>query len=225
MKSFFEDLWEFLRVCLIFTIGSSVAVAVPVLIIFLILLLAGVVSGDDNIHDFHDPASNAVRRAIRKGLEWDIPPVYQWRSEGVAPVGHNPSQVHRFGTPNNHHPWLHPAGFDNVEGVSFRRFLWLPDGKKIRLYMGRVNAPGLNGGGWETVKWEYPAGAVRVEVAEVAEKPILIRARIHDGTSDEETRQYQLVRQMPAGYVEPDNCTNCHEDEGVHAMFLSPARS
>ena len=177
----------------------------------------------DDWNDLSDANTRLVRIASTNGFHWDLPPAYLDSQHTWHPVNHNPSPTHEHGQPNAHEPWLHPGGFDNVTGVRFEKKVWLPRGKKIRLFNGTVHRANhyiASQQAYPQIQWEYPENAVRLETSYVRGKKFLVRARIH-GKSGEETRQYKFS-DPPPGYVEPESCHKCHEDQGMHGSVLRP---
>ena len=133
--------------------------------------------------------------------------------------------------PNRHKPWRTPGGTDAIR-VKTQRFVYFPEGTRVTLWATRKLVRG-GVADYSTIVWRYPVGTVFGEVSSVA-KLGAYELRTRRRTSDDwvntlwrPNRDGVFVSDnydapVPAGYVTPQNCTDCHRDTGVDQSLIKP---
>lgn len=160
-----------------------------------------------------------------------LPGVYWSQSwKGLYPVGFNPAgTLDPTGTANNERPWKHPGGLDDCgPEVTVKRTLQVPRGRKIKVWHESR----------DVVLTEPPRVGHKMKVSRIAGK-FPNRTRVVEDLYDEDRlfeRRERFKRRgkwhtsqekfgkPPKGYVEVDNCTDCHEDIGRDSMEIDSSR-
>lgn len=131
----------------------------------------------------------------------------------AAPGGHG-----RLSNPNWHERWRQPEGTADVENLSVRRWLHVPDGQWVEVWRQTERHEGevyLN-----LVRWRFPPGTVAIERLYVDSEKWLTRRRTKqaDGSWEPDVESH---RKDPPGY-RPTSlaCADCHRDAGRHVSQL-----
>jgi hypothetical protein len=160
-----------------------------------------------------------------------MPPVYQNSRLGLLAVGYNPSapispqaKAHKFGTPSNHFPWLHVGGTPDGGNVTTLKALWIPPGKKIKVWLDRTPLPSTPKAiEW---RWQFPVGTIRAVRLLRSDGVVFsqhVSKKISEGNGiDHWSGSETITAKPPSWYKSPTNCVDCHKDVGRHAEELRP---
>lgn len=163
---------------------------------------------------------------------------YHYDSKLLKQVYQNEFRVFRLGfdhrpgsrtafSPNEFRPWIKPGGTDGLK-VRTKKSVWIPEGRKITVYTSQVKTEGnvRQPAGYplrdrRQVKWIFPEGATIVERLYNGSEgePFELRRRTKS-SGTWVTDVTSLNGSAPAGYKQPSNCTQCHDDVGKHASVL-----
>lgn len=140
-------------------------------------------------------------------------------------LGANPnSSLDRTGSANNENPWLHTGGIDKVRNSVIKRMLWVPEGKKIKLYREtKRNLRRADGGIHDNksrIAGVYPIGTVSAEFMYEGDRLYEVRSRKKTAADNWETAR-EHYGEKPAGYVEVNNCIDCHKDIGKSSFEVA----
>lgn len=145
----------------------------------------------------------------------------------IYPLGYNiAGRLDPTGTANNESPWNTTSGVEKCgPSVTIRRMLWTPEGKHIELWVDRRKIRGgiRDGLAYSRIAGTYPEGTVAAQWMFDGVRLFEARALKKIGYELWESSRYEFGRK-PTGYVEPQECSKCHEDIGKHSMLLDPRR-
>lgn len=145
----------------------------------------------------------------------------------IGPEGEDPT-----GSPNNEFPWLHTGGLDHCGSeVAVRRALSVPKGKWIELYQATGNAAEKAPEGSEfpsnfpfsRISGTYPVGTTAIEF--MYDKIRLFEVRQRTKTKNGWVTDVKEYGAKPKGYVQVNNCVDCHNDIGRHPEDIDIERA
>ena len=156
-----------------------------------------------------------------------LPRVWEGEFHKLRPIGLNTSALpDPSGSPNNEYPWRHAGGTDRMKNVKHRRVIVFPKNGTVDVWPDKYRTTLPNGVIWASltrVSGRFPVGTRVAEYMYHKGRLFEYREREKVGDGDWSTEQIS-VGERPPGYVEVDNCVECHEDIGTHAKQLDPNR-
>lgn len=133
-------------------------------------------------------------------------------------------KLDKTGSANNELPWIETSGVQNVNGLYIKRFLWMPVNQKIKLYnnIDKIKERGNLLKEW--ISGIYPNKSLCGQVFFTNKGIFSIRVLEKENPHGWHGWERNRPEITPVGYLQPDNCVDCHSDIGRDSFEIDPKR-